>query len=77
MAALLGEVPANERVVVVEDATELRPAHPHVVSLEARCNGVRKSFPDTENIQVNGADLAAVTSTLQAKLAQDKAISYT
>ncbi|MFB9322606.1 TadA family conjugal transfer-associated ATPase [Cryptosporangium minutisporangium] len=36
LAALLGEVPSNERLVVVEDATELRPAHPHVVSLEAR-----------------------------------------
>jgi len=47
-----------------------------VVSLEARCNGVRKGFPDTENVQVNGADLTATTSTLQAKLAQDKAISY-
>lgn len=44
------------------------------VSLEARCAGVRSSVPGTENIQVNGADDAAVTSTLQAKLAQDKSI---
>lgn len=36
LAALLGAVPAEERVVVVEDATELRPDHPHVVGLEAR-----------------------------------------
>ncbi|SHN02788.1 TadA family conjugal transfer-associated ATPase [Cryptosporangium aurantiacum] len=36
LAALLGEVPGDERLVVVEDATELRPTHPHVVSLEAR-----------------------------------------
>lgn len=36
LAALLGAVPPEERMVVVEDATELRPAHPHVVGLEAR-----------------------------------------
>ena len=36
LAALLGEVPADERLVVVEDASELRPDHPHVVGLEAR-----------------------------------------
>ncbi|WP_312856035.1 TadA family conjugal transfer-associated ATPase [Nocardioides stalactiti] len=36
LAALLGEVDPGERIVVVEDATELRPAHPHVVGLEAR-----------------------------------------
>lgn len=36
LATLLGLVPPTERVVVVEDAAELAPAHPHVVSLEAR-----------------------------------------
>jgi pilus assembly protein CpaF len=36
LATLLGLVPPHERVVVVEDATELRPTHPHVVGLEAR-----------------------------------------
>ena len=36
LAALLGEVPAAERIVLVEDASELRPRHPHVVALEAR-----------------------------------------
>ncbi|GIM88500.1 sugar ABC transporter substrate-binding protein [Paractinoplanes toevensis] len=46
------------------------------VALEARCAGVKSSVPGTENIQVNGADDAAVTSTLQAKLAQDKSIDY-
>jgi simple sugar transport system substrate-binding protein len=46
-----------------------------VSSLEARCAGVKKGFPNTENLQVNGADLAAATSTLQAKLAQDKSIT--
>lgn len=34
--ALLSLVDPNERIVVVEDATELGPRHPHVVSLEAR-----------------------------------------
>jgi simple sugar transport system substrate-binding protein len=44
------------------------------VALEARCAGVKKSQPSTENIQVNGRDLASVTSSLQAKLSQDKSI---
>ena len=44
------------------------------VALEARCAGVKKGVPSTENIQVNGADDAAVVSALQAKLAQDKSI---
>jgi len=46
------------------------------VALEARCAGVKAAIPATENIQVNGADDAAVTSTLQAKLSQDKSIDY-
>ncbi len=44
------------------------------VALEARCAGVKKSAPATENIQVNGADDSAVVSSLQAKLSQDKSI---
>ena len=36
LAALLGMVDAGERLVLVEDSSELRPAHPHVVGLEAR-----------------------------------------
>ena len=46
------------------------------VALEARCAGVKKAIPDTENIQVNGADDSAVVSSLQAKLSQDKSIDY-
>ena len=46
------------------------------VALEARCAGVKSAVPGTENIQVNGADDAAVVSTLQAKLSQDKSIDY-
>lgn len=36
LAALLTHVDPAERVVVVEDASELRPGHPHVVALEGR-----------------------------------------
>ncbi len=36
LAALLGEVAAEERLVIVEDASELRPRHAHVVALEGR-----------------------------------------
>jgi pilus assembly protein CpaF len=34
--SLLGEVAPTERIVVVEDAAELSPAHPHVLSLRGR-----------------------------------------
>jgi simple sugar transport system substrate-binding protein len=44
------------------------------VALEARCAGVKDKNPGTENIQVNGASNPAVTSTLTAKLQQDKSI---
>ncbi len=36
LSALLSLVDPSHRLVVVEDASELRPAHPHVVGLEAR-----------------------------------------
>jgi len=36
LSALLGLVPAGERIALVEDVGELRPAHPHVIRLEAR-----------------------------------------
>ncbi|HEY2763230.1 MAG TPA: ATPase, T2SS/T4P/T4SS family, partial [Pseudonocardiaceae bacterium] len=36
LSALLGCVPADERIVCVEEATELQPGHPHVVRLAAR-----------------------------------------
>lgn len=36
LGALLGEIDPAERLVVIEDTTELAPAHPHVVSLVAR-----------------------------------------
>ena len=40
LAALLGEVSRTERIVCVEDAAELAPAHPHVVRLVARAPNV-------------------------------------
>jgi len=36
LGALLGLADPHERLVLVEDSGELRPAHPHVVRLEAR-----------------------------------------
>ncbi|MEU5903924.1 TadA family conjugal transfer-associated ATPase [Micromonospora sp. NPDC047467] len=37
---LLGLVPGTERIVLVEDAAELQPGHPHVVGLQARTANV-------------------------------------
>jgi simple sugar transport system substrate-binding protein len=37
---------------------------------------VKSAFSNTENIQVNGQDDSAVTSAIQAKLSQDKAINW-
>ncbi|HEX2774269.1 MAG TPA: TadA family conjugal transfer-associated ATPase, partial [Micromonosporaceae bacterium] len=37
---LLGRVPSAERIVLVEDAAELRPMHPHVVGLQCRTSNV-------------------------------------
>ncbi len=36
LAAMLALTDPRDRIVVVEDSTELRPSHPHVVGLEAR-----------------------------------------
>jgi pilus assembly protein CpaF len=40
LGTLLGLVPPTERIVLVEDAAELRPVHPHVVALQARTSNV-------------------------------------
>jgi simple sugar transport system substrate-binding protein len=45
------------------------------VALEARCAGVKQGYPNTENLQVNGADLPSVQQTIQSKLAQDPSIT--
>ncbi|WP_430645845.1 TadA family conjugal transfer-associated ATPase [Agromyces sp. GXS1127] len=36
LGALLAEASPGDRIVLLEDVAELRPAHPHAVSLEAR-----------------------------------------
>ena len=36
LSTLLGLVPDDERLVIVEDSSELAPAHPHAVRLQAR-----------------------------------------
>jgi pilus assembly protein CpaF len=43
LSTLLGLVPPHERIVVVEDATELTPNHPHVVALQSRPSNVEGS----------------------------------
>jgi pilus assembly protein CpaF len=53
LAALLGRVPPSERIVVVEDCTELAVDHPHVVRLEARPPNVegRGAVPLTDLVR--------------------------
>jgi simple sugar transport system substrate-binding protein len=46
------------------------------VALETRCAGVKSTFANTENIQVNGADLPSVQQTIGAKLTQDPSITH-
>jgi pilus assembly protein CpaF len=36
LGAMLGEAAQRERIVIVEDSTELSPLHPHVVRLQSR-----------------------------------------
>jgi len=43
LAALLSRVSPHERLVLVEDSSELRPDHPHLVGLEARPANVEGS----------------------------------
>lgn len=45
------------------------------VGLEARCDGVAKTFGDSEKIYVTGTDTANVQSTITAKLQQDSSIT--
>jgi pilus assembly protein CpaF len=43
LGSLLSLVPDDQRIVAVEDSAELRPRHPHVVTLEARPPNVEGS----------------------------------
>lgn len=56
LAAMLALVPDTERIVVVEDARELAPSHPHCIKLEARP-------PNTE-----GVGAIALTSLVRQAL---------
>jgi simple sugar transport system substrate-binding protein len=44
------------------------------VDLEARCAGVKNTFPAVEILNVNGKDMPSVESTITAKLQQDPSI---
>lgn len=44
------------------------------VGLEARCDGAKAAFPDTEKIYVTGTDMPSVQAAVTAKLQQDPAI---
>ncbi|MDP9145394.1 MAG: substrate-binding domain-containing protein [Actinomycetota bacterium] len=46
------------------------------VALETRCAGVKKTFPNTENLYVNGADKPAEQASIGGKLQQDKSITH-
>lgn len=43
LAALLGLAPPTERMVCIEEASELRPNHPHVVHLQTRSANVQSA----------------------------------
>lgn len=43
LAVLLGLVDASERIVCIEEASELRPNHPHVVHLQTRVANVQSA----------------------------------
>jgi len=46
------------------------------VDQEARCAGVKSTFPATEILNVNGKDMPSVEATMTAKLRQDPGIDY-
>jgi simple sugar transport system substrate-binding protein len=46
------------------------------IALEDRCKGVKQGFANTENLNVNGADLPSVQQTIQSKLTQDPSITH-
>lgn len=55
LAAMLGLVDPSERMVLVEDASELRPTHPHVLGLEARPANIEGAGEITLNTLVRQA----------------------
>lgn len=55
LAAMLADVPVEERIVIVEDSGELAPEHPHVVALEARTANVDGSGALPKHVLVRQA----------------------
>lgn len=55
LGTLLGLVPDDERIVIVEDSRELAPDHPHVVSMEGRPANVEGSGAVTLDVLVRQA----------------------
>ncbi|MEP7089980.1 MAG: TadA family conjugal transfer-associated ATPase, partial [Nocardioidaceae bacterium] len=55
LSALLSLVDPRQRLVIVEDASELRPDHPHVVALEARPANVEGAGEVTMRVLVRQA----------------------
>ncbi|WP_338090631.1 sugar ABC transporter substrate-binding protein [Planosporangium thailandense] len=46
------------------------------VGLEARCDGVKTTFPNTEKIYVTGTDMPSVQAAITSKLQQDPSIDH-
>ena len=55
LSAILGEVSASERILVIEESSELRPAHPHVVHLQIRRANVQGKGEGTMSELVRAA----------------------
>ena len=64
---IIQTTPGSHTVCVIQEQGQ--------VQLEARCAGVKKTDPTTENLFVNGRDLPAVQQTIGAKLQQDKSLT--
>lgn len=65
----LNELGAKHNICVIQEQGH--------VALEARCAGVESTFEgETEVLYVDGTDMPAVKSTIEAKLRQDESIDY-
>jgi simple sugar transport system substrate-binding protein len=64
----LTEVGAEKALCVIQEQGS--------AALEARCAGVAETFPNTENINVDGTDLPGTQAALTAKLQQDTSITH-
>ncbi|WP_432012947.1 sugar ABC transporter substrate-binding protein [Streptomyces cucumeris] len=65
----LNEVKAKHNICVIHEQGH--------VALEARCEGVKKTFNGkTDILYVNGTDMPSVKSTIAAKLKQDSSIDH-